>query len=369
MRTAVKLLTCAFGIVAGASLVQAQTNVISDPVGFYKVNINAGANFMSAPLHAVHSYRGLVDSVAGNIVTLSGTPGFTVNAYGPALTGGPAPISIPQYVMIVRQDSDTNSPTVGDYEGDWWLITANAAGTLTLDPAQGAPTSFIGAGDQIEVRKMTSLKDLFGTNGGTINKSTNGVAETALEDVIRRMNGTSFGTTIFYLDNTTNPAPGTNNHWIFGGKNAGDGSIVTFEPDEPLMLFRKTGSAPTNVVSLGQVHTKRLTHYLIEGANTYANPFPANALMKTSGLLETPGWVSSANNTFSTLDEDGLRILNGTSYGSPIFHIFNPPNTNTWFGGGMSTNPTVGSGSGYMIFIKAGTGGRTWRQRVPFALE
>ena len=125
MRTAVNLLACTVGLFTIAS-VQAQSNVVSDPVGFYKVAINPGANFIAAPLQKVHAYRGTVASVSANTVTLNGNPNFTVNQFGP-LDG------FSQYILIVRNDNSAN-PGI---QGDWWNVTANAAGTVTLDPAQG----------------------------------------------------------------------------------------------------------------------------------------------------------------------------------------------------------------------------------------
>src|ERR1043165_8867769 len=107
MRIAPRLLACSVGIFAVAQL-QAQTNVVSDPVGFYKVTLTAGAGtFIQAPLHKIQTYRGIVSSVVGNAVNLNGNPSFTANAFNRAtLPGGSAQFY--QYILIVRNDASAS---------------------------------------------------------------------------------------------------------------------------------------------------------------------------------------------------------------------------------------------------------------------
>jgi uncharacterized protein (TIGR02597 family) len=333
--------------------VQAQSNVVSDPVGFYKVPINPGANFISAPLHKVHAYRGTVSGVSGNVVTLNGNPNFTVNQFGPA-------DGFSQYVLIVRNDNSAN-PGI---QGDWWNVTANAAGTVTLDPAQGSVAT-IGASDQIEIRKKTSLQDLFGHLSTLIlNKDSDGAGNASQEDVIRSVSGTSFGLEIFYHDGTLTAGQ---QGYIVDGNGPFDGSTITVDPDEPLMVFRKTGSTSTNVVSLGQVHSKKLTHYFGAGANTFANAFPANAPLGSTGLNAVA--AQDSDGAANQNQEDVIRSVVGTSFAQEIFlHdgslTATPP---IWIvDGNPDDTAPLTAGNGYIYFVKTATGGRTWRQNVPF---
>ena len=352
MRTAVKLLACSVGLFTLASAqAAAPTNVVSDPVGFYKVNINEGANFVSAPMHKVHAYRGVVSGVSGNTITFNGNPNFAVDQFNPVAT--PSPRN--QYIAIVRNSAGSN-------EGDWWTIQDTAANTITVDPGADTMTTATPAGTQIEIRKLTSFKDLFGSGSEYIlNKSANGIANTADEDVIRFVIGTSFGATVIYRADTDQFRTGSpiTGDW-------GDGSTLTIEPDEPVLVFRKAGTGSTNIVSLGQVQNRKLTHYFQEGANTFANSFPVNADWGTSGLFEA-GMVGSANTIANAADEDIIRPVNGTSFGQSIYYHLNgvPP---AFKRGTALADPTDNNktGAGYVFFRKTGSGPLVWRQSVPF---
>ena len=94
--------------------------VVTDPAGYYRVTLNAGANAISVPLHNFATARGLVDSVSGNAVTVTGNPSWTANAFAPQN-------GFSQYILLVRKDASA-SPGI---EGDWWTIASNTGNTLT----------------------------------------------------------------------------------------------------------------------------------------------------------------------------------------------------------------------------------------------
>lgn len=362
MKVAAKLLACSVGLFAAAQS-HSQTNVVSDPVGFYKVTISPGANFVSAPLHKVHAYRGLVSTVVGNVVTFSGAPGFTASSFAPA-------DGYSQYVALIKNDSNTNSPSSGNFQGDWWNVTANGTNSITLDPSQGAPTTFIGAGDRVELRKKTSLQDLFGHTNTTVilNKDNNGGPSAGEEDVIQFVSGTTFGAAVLYHDGTLT---GGVQGYIIGNDGPYDGSTITIDPDEPIMVFRKStppGNTTTNIVSLGQVQTTRLTHYIGSGATTFATGFPAGAALNASNLRES-GFLMDSNGGFSEAEEDYLRIVGGTSFGADIILHDGTLNASVvvWLVGGTPDDTfQLETGKGFVYFPKTATGGRTWRQNVPF---
>src|ERR1051325_2232174 len=355
MRIATSLLACSFGIFAAAQL-QAQTNVVSDPVGFYKVTLTAGAGkFIQAPLHKIQSYRGIVSGTSGNIVNLNGNPSFTANAFNKAtIPGGSAQFY--QYILIVRNDA---SATPG-IEGDWWFIESNTTTNITLNPSHGA-VSTIGAGDQIEVRKLTSIADLFGYPTSILNPDSTGDQAKETADVIRFVNGTSFGAAVsFYTGGPTG--------YLYSGDSSGSGgSAITIGPDQTIIVFRKAGGGNTNITSLGQVHIKRLTHYLVAGGNSIGNPFPVNAPLGPSGL-EQSGWQTDTTGNQSKDETDVIRVVNGTSFGAAIsLQATNVTGftTNTWYDGStLSGDIPLTPGAGYIMFRK--TGSLTWRQNVPF---
>jgi uncharacterized protein (TIGR02597 family) len=345
MRTAVKLLACSVGLLPLASA-QAAPNVVSDPVGFYKVTINEGANFISAPLHKVHAYRGVVASVSGNTITFNGNPNFTANQFAPVTS--PAPRN--QFIAIVRNSSGSNT-------GDWWTIQSNTGNSITVDPGADTMSSATPAGTQIEIRKLTSFKDLFGSGADyVLIKSADNLPSPATEDVIRFVNGTSFGAQVIYSS--------LSDSYRIGSQNWGDGSTLTIEPDEPILVFRKAGAGPTNIVSLGQVQVKPLTHYFQEGANTFSSVFPVNANWVSSGLAAA-GMVGSTDLLPNANTEDIIRKVNGTSFDTPII-LYTVDGTFRRSGANADPANNAKAAAGYIFFRKSGAGPLVWRQTVPF---
>jgi uncharacterized protein (TIGR02597 family) len=352
-------------IIAGLSLAKTAraVDVFTEPAGFFKVTVSPGANFISAPMHRLPGFRGVVTSRTSNTVTVAGTP-WTANEFGRR-------DNFNQFMAIVRKDAAA-SPGI---EGDWWPVTTNTSNTVTLDVGPDNLTTLLANGSHIEVRHLTSIQDLFGSGGSLIlNPDSNFIVNTADEDVIRFVVGTSFGTTIFFHDGSLAGAgyyvrpPGQAQTGPF------DGSTITIQPDQAIMFFRKSagpGSTSTNVVSIGQVQVKKLTHYLQPGGNSIGTGFPANAPIGTSGLLES-GWISDSNFITSTADEDIIRAVAGTGFTDTVFHHNGALLTAGWYarppGGStvLSNNYPLATGRGYVFFIKPGTGALRWRQVVPF---
>ncbi len=337
--------------------------VVSDPAGYYGVTHNAGPNAISVPLHNFATARGLVDSVSGNMVTMKVNPGWTANAFAPK-------DGYNQYIMLVRKDASA-SPGI---EGDWWTIASNTSNTLTLNAGTDVLSSLLGSGDQIEVRRLTSMKDLFGTGPTLIlNKDSDGSAaagDFSKADVIRFISGTSFQAPIFYHDGTMLPA----GYYIEGG-NVGplDGSTITVLPGQGFMVFRKAGSSPTTVLVNGQVQVSRLTEYLNVGPNIIGLPFAAAAPIGTNNLKES-GWVSDHDGSAAAGDFSKaslLRLITGTAFGPPIFHhdgSLTPTTGAGWYdaGGVLNNSFPLQPGRAYIFFITP-TNAVRWRQAVPYA--
>ncbi len=113
------------------------------PVGYVSLG-NAGsvpANtdvYVSIPLERPAEYGGSVSSVSGNTVTLSGSPGFTVNQFA---SGVP---------YIVEIGSGAKSGLVA-------LVVSNDAGTVTVAPQPGLSLSGILSGDLLRIRKAWTV--------------------------------------------------------------------------------------------------------------------------------------------------------------------------------------------------------------------
>lgn len=324
--------------------------------GASRLTLSPGANFISVPFHRKPTHVGTVSAVSSNSVTFSGFPNWTANQFGPSTVGS---ASIFQYVLIVRTDAAA-SPGV---QGDWWVITANGTGSVTVDNDGQDLAALIAVGSELEVRPMTSIKDIFGSGASvSVIADDNFDFLTTEEDVIRVVSGTSFaGEFVYHTD--ANPG---DTGWYFNGDYAGDGSALKINPNRPLMFFRKSGAAPLTIGIHGAVQTRRLTTYLSPGANAVGTVFPVDAPIATSNLRES-GWIGDTNFDVLTTEEDVGRVVNGTSFGQDFFYYSGGDDVNGWYvGGELSSAFGFEPQKGYMLFRKSGSGDLAWRQSVPF---
>lgn len=351
-------LTVAFFITAQTS--QA-VDVYTDPVGFYKVSISSGANVISAPLQRTHDYRGLVASVTSSTVTVSGAPGWTANQFGPK-------DGFSQYIVLLRQDA---SASPGN-EGDWWTVISNTSNSLTLDVGIQDLTTVLGAGDNLEIRHLTSLADLCGPSSSTIMAPDPGATgDKNVTDVIRFFSPSTLNFTagiISYIPpvNDYGLDPG----YYIGENGPYDGSTITFAPGTAFVYNRLVSAGATNIVSVGQVQTKKITNYLLPGANAVGNPFPAGATLSTSGLLES-GWDPDKGVTGDKAITDVIRVFTGINFTADIITYIPPVNDYSiepagWYAGDTLVDSyQFQPGKGYVLFVKGPLALR-WRQAVPF---
>lgn len=346
------------GIAIETGTAWGQIQTAATPIaGLHKLSLSPGANFVSTPLQPKASFSGTVASSTANTVTLAGNPGFTANQF--AFQSG-----IAQYILIVVKD--VSAPGVG-VTGDWWHVTANASGTVTVNNGSDNLATVLAAGDQVEVRRLTSIKDLFGSGAGLVagfNKDNDEDPIASQEDVIRLVQGTSFAGTIYYHDGSS-----VDEGWYLGGAliGNGDGSLITFNPGQPFVFFRKPGSGALQVALKGMVQSTRLTHYLAAGANAVGSVFPINAPIGSSNLKEA-GWLSDNDEDPITAQEDVGRTVIGTSFGTTFYHHDGSSVDAGWYAGGVLNDAfPFEPGKGVILFRKTSAGSLTWRQNVPFA--
>jgi uncharacterized protein (TIGR02597 family) len=324
--------------------------VVSGVAGYCTVGISPGANAVSVPVQPLSVARGVVESVSGGTVALKFGYNWAANAFGPA--GG-----YPQYVLVVC------GRTAGS-AGDWWTITGNTGNSLTLDTGTDNLESLLASGDVVEIRRLTSLKDLFGSGPSLIlNQDGDGSAmsgDSAKADVIRFVTGTAFGTAIFNHKGML--AEG----YYQGNTYYGDGSGITVLPGQGFMVFRQPSSTAVGMVVAGQVQSTRLAHYLRAGPNVVGSPFAGAAPVGVSGLRES-GWVDDSTGAAVNGDAsaaDLFRLIQGTAFGTPVFY-HKGLQPEGWYEGQTKNNDfPLQPGSAYIFFMK--NAGR-WRQAVPYS--
>lgn len=349
-----RLVSLACGLVLATGAL-AQTTELA---GVSKLTLNSGANFISTPLHQKAVHVGTITAVTANTITFAGIPGWTNGTFAAATVPG-ASGSVAQYAAIVRTDANA-TPGV---QGDWWLVTGNTGSTLTVNNAGVSLVGLLPVGSELEIRPLTSIKDIFGSGA-----SVSVIADTDFdflatqEDVIRVVQGTSFAGEFVYHNDGTPAEAG----WYYNGEYNGDGSTLRISPGQPLMFFRKTGAAPLTIGLKGSVQTRRLSTYLAAGANAVGMVYPVDANLTASNLKES-GWNSDVNFDVLTTEEDVGRVVNGTSFGQDFFHYAGPDDVNGWYvGGALNTSFNLATQRGYILFRKAPTP-LTWRQAVPFS--
>lgn len=320
-----------------------------DVVGVHRLSLASGPNFVSLPLHGAAAFRGVVQSVSASGMTVSVDPVWAADSFGPR-------DGFTQYIVLVRTDA-SESPGI---QGDWWPVQSNGADNLTVGTRGEDLSTLLAAGDEVEVRRLTSLKDLFGS-GATLklNPDLDFDVLTTQEDVIRFIQGVSFSGEVFYHQGTPSETGYYFNGSLLG---TGDGSTITLMPGEPILVWRKAGSNPLAMLLSGSVLKTRFTHYLGPGPNAVGAVYPVPSPLALANLHES-GWVSDENFDVLTSEEDIIRAVNGTSFGEEVFHHAGPVDAAYgWYASGEFTEvysfqPT----RGYIFFV-SGSSTLRWRQ-------
>ncbi|MEO5915289.1 MAG: TIGR02597 family protein [Luteolibacter sp.] len=219
---------------ASCGLAHGAATAYTTPVGYVSLGNNGGVPAhtdmtLAIPLERSSEWAGTVASVSGNVITLTGTPGFTTNQWANATTP-----------FVAKLGSGTKSGQIS-------LITANAAGTLTVAFQNTDTLTGVVAGDTISIRKAWTIGNFFAGN--------------TLPDNIEF--------SLFDITAGTDNAP-TSVYYYFAGTwyDASDDSVATsvvLYPNEGFRLRNTTNGAISNLVVSGEVPTAN-SRIFIKGA-------------------------------------------------------------------------------------------------------
>ena len=140
--------------------------VSTDPVGFVSVSVPANSDaVLAVPLNRAAEFKGVIQSISGNVITVSGTPAWTANAFAPGVTTNKT------YAVQIAG---------GAKEGLIGRITANGVDTITVTLDSGDDLTNIGTvaipldpdgagpltaqADQIDIKPYWTPGSLLGTN-------------------------------------------------------------------------------------------------------------------------------------------------------------------------------------------------------------
>lgn len=134
----------------------AQSTVSTDPVGFVNVTVPAQSDaVLAVPLHRAAAFKGKIQAISGNTITVAGTPDWIAN----------------QFVQSLPSQTDTFSVLIanGVKEGLIARVISNTANQVTIevptgDDLTGVKTNAVdgaGEGDEVDVMPYWTAASLF----------------------------------------------------------------------------------------------------------------------------------------------------------------------------------------------------------------
>ena len=365
----------------GAAVAQAQ--VTTTPVGFNTVTAldNSDTRF-SAPLQRPAAFQGLVQSVTGNVITVQGLPGWTLN----------------QFVYVSGTQSNTYyaSFLTGNKVGMFYTVTANDADsgtanvtTFTVDPAGDTLTGASGivGGDSFSIIPYWTLNTLFPTGQG-ITPATSVTGAGSLTQILV-ISASSVGTNLaptstfyYYPGNGSNFAAGWRQ--VGGGfNNLKDDSILP--PESPIIIRQNSVGAAASIVVSGSVPTSSRAYVIgtlqsnTAQDNWVSIEMPVPLTLAQSNLSQSAAFASATSVTGAGGDQllvfdDTVAAINKAPTSTYYYYPGNGSNFAAGWrmvGGGFNNlfdNTTVFQpGSGYIIRKQASITASTSVWNVPLA--
>lgn len=313
-----------------------------DPVAYYPIGIQNGFNLVSSPLHAFPTHVANVVTVSRDTVTF-GAPFWPVGLFDPK-------DGFSQYVMVVRTPG-ANSPSRA---GDWWPVVLTGSDRLKLETRSSDLRLELQMDDEVEVRRLTTLAELFSTPNGAAS--------------------------FVHGDRVTLYSPlGSPSELSFVVPTTGPGTFYTLNPDQTLrapVTFTSPALLPgvgfqlnrvgTSLIQpiLGRVQSFGLTHYVVNGIELVATPFPISTPLERSGLLQA-GFVNEV--VGSTQPKDELWFIESASPIAIITRRSVANQSSPWYANGVwSPNLGLAPGKAAWCILAPRTSPYRWRQPVPW---
>lgn len=269
-----------------------------------------------------------VASTNGNVVTASGTPGWTVN----------------QFIYAAGTQSNTYYLRfeTGALSGRYFDITSNSASALTLNLGSGSLAG-VTTGDQASVIPYWTFGTVF-ANGNGIHRSTSTIArnsEVLLPDTTTT--GVNLSPTAIYYFHTN--ASASFAAWRKVGSALTNRNDDTIAPNNYLTIRHKIATN-TTFTSYGDVILSNITLTLVSSASSkqdnaigLARPIPVS--LADSALISSGAFTPSAN---SIARKDELLVFNNSATNvnkAPvdIYYYFN----SAWRKVGLPATTDVGT--------------------------
>jgi uncharacterized protein (TIGR02597 family) len=325
-----KLPISLLGLLALATASQAQTTVSSDPVGFNSITAlgNSDTRF-SVPLHRTQAYQGAVASVSGNVITLSGTPGFTASQF--------------VYASGTQTDTFYVEFATGAKSGLSYTVASNDASSVTLN-LNGDTLSSVAAGDTLRIIPYWTLNTLFPSQAGISTTSaingTGSLTQILMPDLTNPGVDLTSPATYYYYSGTSFGGPGWRK--LAGGfTNIKNDDVI---PPDVAVVVRQNGVATSSLLTAtGAVPTN--------GRKYVIGTLASNTPQDNAIAIDVPVTLSlTQSNLFESGAFAGTTAINGTS-GDQLL-VFDDTVA------GFDKNPTAT----YYYYTGTSFGGAGWRK-------
>jgi uncharacterized protein (TIGR02597 family) len=336
----------ALAALACASLVSAQ--VVTDPVGFTTLTVNAkpasirGFTLLSLDLARLPVFQALVPASG---VSTNGS-NQTVLTF-PASTFTSGAFNGTHYLEITN---GTNAGRISD-------IVSNTDSQITL--ADNLGSSVTAGSSTIKITPMWTLGTVFGiTNSAGLQ----GGAVASQADVVQIFNPATGASTLYFYSTT-------NNRWQTGGT---DATNAVIQPDAGLRIERKTATAVsfnlTGAVKLGP------TGIFVQGGNNagnptninyISNPYPTASTTLATSNLYTGSSATGVLGGAVASQADTLSLYDSAS-GLSTIYFYNTTNSRWQTGGTDASNVTIPDGTAVTIKRKPANGSFIWYAPQPF---
>lgn len=301
--------------------------VETDPIGFVSVNLAGNSDsYVYIPFKRSPEFVGLASALSANgtydagepftdgnsngvwdsgetftdtnnVITLSGTPGLTVNQF--------------VYVAVTQPKRYYVFLKGGTRAGMYYSVVSNAAASLTVDTAGDDLTTAIDSTTTLEVIPYDTLGSIFPAGAG-VNPSANhsfGARQTEVYLPDFSTVGTNLALTISYYYYSGSVAPGA------GWRKAGAAGILANDdplPPDSFFVVRHNVATSTTLTFSGTVQMSQLTTPVnnraasVDQDNAVALPFATDITLAQSKLFESGAFVGSANHGFAARQDQIL---------------------------------------------------------------
>jgi uncharacterized protein (TIGR02597 family) len=284
-------------LLAFASFASAQS-VTTDPVGFTTAACAANSDtLITTPFIRPPEFTGAIASVSGNVITLSGSPGWSANQF--VYAAGTQPKT---YFALVGPHASSNPN-----EGRTYTITANDATTLTVN-LNGDDISGVQAQTQVVIIPYATINSVFpaaDVNVSFVPSANPALRKTQIFIPNYAGNGTNLGAafTYYYFNNAWRRVdrPST--------EDRGDDPLVTAG-----YFTLRNSTTGTTLTSLGSVLMKKNTVPLITRTDKAQDNFvslvrPVDVKLDDLGLISSSAFVAS---TSPALRKDQLFVYDNS---------------------------------------------------------